>query len=775
MNNARWLSAYLYDVMGQVTQINLPNGQVQVLEYNSSGQLTQYTDEAGRTTQYQYDGLSQVRRRIDPMGQTLNYLYDKERNLVALQNEKGEVHRLKYDKNERLIAETGFDGRQQHYQYNPSGHLIAQIDGSLAETIANDAEQAQAPVKPEFQAADDALLTQFQRNPLGLLIAKITADGEQTSFDYTPSGQVTGAENSQSKIIFAYDSTGNQIEETQIVGENKYSLIHEFDALGNRIKSTLPTGQAVTYEYNHQQLFTQVAIDGEIISQLQRDALGREIGRQQGSLKARYHYDPMGRLTRHQVTHQKTKQTIVQRGYGYDHAGNLATIDDLTKGNTHYQYDALNRLTKVKSFISEQFDFDPAGNLLAQQNSQEIEQAIAQANTAQAQNKTPQVTGNRLAFQGDKKFTYDRRGNLIKELRGKGGQLQTEFSYNASNQLIKVTKKQAGKEEEYSYQYDALGRRINKTTPEQSIHFVWNNDVLLSESTTDKETKQTIDEKIYLYEPDSFKPLAIIQDKQIYHYHLDHLGTPQELTAHNGELAWSVHYKAYGNVVKKVVESIENNLRFQGQYYDVETGLHYNRHRYYDPTTARFISLDPIGLLGGNNNYQYAPNPVSWIDPLGLVCEERYARYKLEREKGLSASDAAKLSKSKPDYYVKSNGDVYPSAYYRYANSKYSSIEDVKTGMLPKKRGGTYVSFDKIDDSIVASDKLQIPYRPDYRVSGNTLDVIDDIEIPKGNWGQSEKLEPITSDFKKFGPGKATQAVIKGEVPVNPESLEKLL
>ncbi|MCP3931902.1 MAG: glycohydrolase toxin TNT-related protein, partial [Bacteroidetes bacterium] len=128
--------------------------------------------------------------------------------------------------------------------------------------------------------------------------------------------------------------------------------------------------------------------------------------------------------------------------------------------------------------------------------------------------------------------------------------------------------------------------------------------------------------KLYLYEPNSFKPLAVVQEKEIYHYHLDHLGTPQEITRHNGELAWSVQYKAYGNVVRKEVESIENNLRFQGQYYDAETNLHYNRHRYYDPTTARFISIDPIGLLGGNNNYEYANNPITWVDPFGLSCKE---------------------------------------------------------------------------------------------------------------------------------------------------------
>ncbi len=184
-----------------------------------------------------------------------------------------------------------------------------------------------------------------------------------------------------------------------------------------------------------------------------------------------------------------------------------------------------------------------------------------------------------------------------------------------------MTKSKAGEQKEYHYTYDALGHRINKTTPEQSIDFFWNGDVLLSEQISNI-NRQESQSKIYLYEPDSFKPLAIIQDQQIYHYHLDHLGTPQELTHHNGELAWSVRYKAYGNVVRKEVEAIENNLRFQGQYYDVETGLYYNRHRYYDPTTARFINQDPIGLAGGNNNYQYASNPIAWVDPFGLKCKE---------------------------------------------------------------------------------------------------------------------------------------------------------
>jgi RHS repeat-associated protein len=107
------------------------------------------------------------------------------------------------------------------------------------------------------------------------------------------------------------------------------------------------------------------------------------------------------------------------------------------------------------------------------------------------------------------------------------------------------------------------------------------------------------------------------QDQRHY-YQVDHLGTPLELFDTDGITVWSAKYKAWGEVWELGAEQVRQPLRFQGQYFDDESGLHYNRHRYYDPETARFITQDPIGLLGGENFYQYAPNPNGWIDPLGL-------------------------------------------------------------------------------------------------------------------------------------------------------------
>jgi RHS repeat-associated protein len=131
-------------------------------------------------------------------------------------------------------------------------------------------------------------------------------------------------------------------------------------------------------------------------------------------------------------------------------------------------------------------------------------------------------------------------------------------------------------------------------------------------------------------------------------------------------------------------------------------------------------------------------------------------------------------SDSKATFIVTPEGQAIPVKFHRYTHSKFTPISVAKSGLLPAKRGGTYVSFDLIDDAIIAQSKTQIPYRPDYRISGYTIDVLDNMKIPKGQWGVADYLEPITKDFRKFGPGKATQIIIEGPVPVDPTTFKKL-
>ena len=109
---------------------------------------------------------------------------------------------------------------------------------------------------------------------------------------------------------------------------------------------------------------------------------------------------------------------------------------------------------------------------------------------------------------------------------------------------------------------------------------------------------------------------------RIYYLHGDHLGTPQEVVGEDGGVVWQAAYKAWGRIHRLEKGEISQPFRFQGQYEDEETGLYYNRHRYYDPDTARYLTQDPIGLAGGNNLYAYTPNSTGWVDPLGLAGDD---------------------------------------------------------------------------------------------------------------------------------------------------------
>ena len=120
----------------------------------------------------------------------------------------------------------------------------------------------------------------------------------------------------------------------------------------------------------------------------------------------------------------------------------------------------------------------------------------------------------------------------------------------------------------------------------------------------------------------------------MYYYHLDQLNTPRFVTNNKAEVVWENQADLYGYEESEVdsdfnkESSFTQPIRFQGQYLDEESGLHYNRYRYYSPKQQRFINQDPIGLVGGINHYQYAPNPVNWVDPMGLLCKEGQAKVK---------------------------------------------------------------------------------------------------------------------------------------------------
>ena len=267
-------------------------------------------------------------------------------------------------------------------------------------------------------------------------------------------------------------------------------------------------------------------------------------------------------------------------------------------------------------------------------------------------------------------YRYDERGNLLERIEnGKTG----KFTWDLYDRLRRYEDDRLVVE----FGYDALGRRVYKDSRSKYRNrvqagpvwnenarraldeklgcdltlFIWDGDTLAFEQRGRDGKGQTTH---YVFEPGTFVPVAQGVMNHIeemlpqpnydlpYHvdrdpiwknkstpktfdsfnwYQCDHLGSAIELTSNDGLLQWSGTYSAWGNVNEKPSNKTNlapnhNPLRFQGQYFDIETDLHYNRHRYYDTSIGRFIGKDPIGYLGGINLYLFAPNTTEWIDPL---------------------------------------------------------------------------------------------------------------------------------------------------------------
>jgi RHS repeat-associated protein len=567
------VTQYQWDAVGRLIQTTLPTGASRAFSYNAYGKITAERDELGRVTRYEYvDDLHLVSRRINPDGTQLKYRYDSAQLLLTeIENESGETYRLEYTPNGLIRQETGFDGQRTAYAYDLNGQLLE---------------------KTEFGEDGSRLVTAYKRDSAGRLRVKTLPDGIKVEYRYDSLGRLIGVDDGHDHPLeFEYDQQDRLITEHQGWGTLRYG----YDACGQLNRLRLPDGSKLDYHHAKGGALTAIDLNGARLT-THRFAFGREQQRQQGQLLSEYAYDDQGRLKAHAVSQ------LYRRDYAYSANGNLDYIADTRHGQRSYQYDPLNRLIRVRHTRDQQpesFAHDPAGNLLMQDRP-----------------GAAKVLGNRLLMQGDRHYDYDAFGNLIRERRGTAQKLITEYRYDCQHRLVGVTTPDGHCS---NYRYDAFGRRIAKTVDGKTTEFFWQGDHLVAESSREHY-------RSYLYEPGSFRPLAMLDGKGPrkacpFYYQLDHLGTPQELTDYSGEIVWSAKYNAYGKVTRLAFgggEQLEQPLRFQGQYFDAESGLHYNRHRYYDPEVGRYLTPDPIKLAGGLNQYQYTPNPTGWVDPLGL-------------------------------------------------------------------------------------------------------------------------------------------------------------
>ncbi len=347
---------------------------------------------------------------------------------------------------------------------------------------------------------------------------------------------------------YRYDLLGRLTQELTPSG----ALDYEYDPLSNLTTLTLPDGRKLNHLYYGSGHLHQLNLDGQVISDMERDDLHREVYRTQGKLTSCFGYDAMGRkawqfastlpadkLSQVHNTGINTSLLVehaynpIHRRYQYDPAGELVRTLDKLRGEIKYEYEANGQLRSrdTGSLVgSEEFRYDAAANRL-------------DFNARQF----AKVKDNRIKQWRDQEYRYDPWGNLI-EKRSGHSKLQS-FAYDCENRLVRAETLVNGKLESTGhYRYDSLGRRVAKRAEingeiEQK-RFLWQGLRMLREETPG----QSI---LYLYEQGSYAPLARVdqvegEEQKLYYFHTDQIGTPLELTDSDGTIIWQAMYRSWG-------------------------------------------------------------------------------------------------------------------------------------------------------------------------------------------------------------------------------------
>ena len=600
------VTRFEYDPAGRLIARRNADGGVERFGYDAVGRLVSFTDGNGAVTRFELaaDGLPVA--RTDALGHPLISRYDTARRVTALIDENGASYSLEYDALDRVTRVRTFDGITTAYRYDPSGYIVEQVEAA---------------------GTSHAIRSELRRDPAGRLLARTTSHAA-VAFTYDKAGQIIEAVNAHAQVSLSYDADGRLVGEILETPDGRRKLTHQYDELGNRTQTTLADGRQLNFLYDGSGHLQQINIDGTIISEIERDDLHREIERSQGSLQTRFTYDSVGRLIDQAVERSQPQSdgdaartagvpgphaAHIARHYRYDPAGQLLEQSN-GKRPIAYQYDTLGRLLAAGD---ERFDFDPAHNLL---------QAAFPGGPVPPSRPVP---GNRLTVFDDKRYGYDDHGRVIEKRIGRDQMI--ELRWDDEHQLVESVTSTAAGRQTTCYVYDPFGRRIRKDGPGGPTFFLWDGDRLLEERSGDVT-------RTYVYEPGGAVPLAQLSSApsgiDVRYYHCDQIGAARELTDFDGNVVWQATNRAWGGIDadgngqsgSEIDDGrIHQPLRFEGQYFDAETGFHFNRFRYYDPDVGRFISHDPIGLFGGLNQYLYGPNPTGWRDPLGLCACDKCA------------------------------------------------------------------------------------------------------------------------------------------------------
>jgi RHS repeat-associated protein len=555
------ITRYKYDIKGRLIVTTFPGEETVQCAYDGENNLIMLRDQNGHRTQFRYAGLGEMVERISADGGSVRYHYDSEERLVKVVNERRQTYILERDSLGRIIKEVDYWGSPCTFEYDAVGNVVKLTNA-------------------------EGHATSYDYDESCRMIRKTDGDGVSEDYSYDGNGNLIAARNKDIAVSQAYDKEGNVVGEIQ--GDRR--IESHFDAIGNRIERTVLDGRKLTYVRDAAGQVVECAIDDVPVAKFSYDYMGRIVAEQLGRrLRRSATYDANGRVLQQSVLSGTT--LVAEHAYEYDRAGNL-TKHVRSDSTTAFAYDECNRLREfTKAGVVQRIAYDAAGNV-------------------QADMPRDGEASSRRSGLGSVQYMYDLAGRLKRQIRG--DRTETVLNWNAWDRLMGLTST-AG--EDVVYAYDAIGRRVSKVTSGKHAKFLWDGDYLLEEYREGHAPRE------FVFRPESFEPFAVADDQIAFFQH-DGIGVPHELISEQGEIIWAADYGPFGEAkrTKGLANPGANPIRFQGQYFDEESGFCYNRNRYFDPATGSFISQDPLGIVTGVNLYQYAPNVWAWIDPLGLSC-----------------------------------------------------------------------------------------------------------------------------------------------------------
>ncbi len=654
-------TSYAYDDVGQLTTVTAPDGSFVLYRYDAAHRLTQVSDGLGNRIEYTLDnmgnriaenaydpgnalsrshsrvidGLNRLFKDIggtNPATQIMQNGYDANGNVTSILDPLGRTTTQEYDALNRLSAvKDPFNGPSAPtaYSYNRQGSLTQVTDPTGLATTYTVNGHGETVV----QSSPDTGTTSFTYDAASNVTSRLDARGVQATYAYDALNRVTLVTYPDETVTYTYDACVNGIgrlcavsdrtgsttyafdlwgrvtAKTQVTGALSRAMGYAYNAAGQLAIVTTPSGRQVSYGYANNRPVS-VTVDGvPVLGSAEYEPFGAVAGWLWGNhspaapnAHARI-VDRDFRVSRVRSDLPATaSQAAFDRQLGWDDQGRVMSIADLANAalSAAYGYDSLDRLASASQGASSWgFTYNGIGDRLT---------SIAGGATTTYGYAAGTHRLQSLSGAQTRSYSFDAAGNMTSD-----GNLT--WVYGGHNRPTAIGP--------LAIHVNALGQRVKKQGPTSATVFAYDEAGRLWGEYTDGGA--LLQETVWLDD----LPVATLRPgatgADVYYVHTDHLGTPRAVTRPvDNQFVWRWdNTEPFGNALADEnpggLGVFAFNLRFPGQYFDSETGTHYNYFRDYDSAIGRYVQSDPIGLDGGLNTYGYVGgNPLRWSDPEGL-------------------------------------------------------------------------------------------------------------------------------------------------------------